>query len=126
MVYGRKKFLFCSFPCVSLKNNYLCSDLQPKEEFAYVAFPRRLTHVFGSLPPPRLAFRSSKTNAGYQERFVGLAVRLVQTYVGYAVTFPSLEHATITANKTEATAGETITLTVSPDAHYVLKTITVL
>ncbi len=40
--------------------------------------------------------------------------------------FPSLEHATITANKTEATAGETITLTVSPDAHYVLKTITVL
>ncbi len=57
------------------------------------------------------------------DRYDGRAVRLVQDL--YAVTITTPEHGTVTTDKTEAAAGETVTLTVAPDAYYQLKAITV-
>ena len=64
----------------------------------------------------------ASTSVSY--RYYGQAVRLVQDI--YAVTVTASENGTIEADKTEAVAGETVTLTLSPDAYYTLKTISVL
>ena len=51
-------------------------------------------------------------------RYYGQAVRLVQDL--YAVTLTTPEHGIDTADKTYAAAGETITLTITPDTGYEL------
>ena len=70
-----------------------------------------------------LDFYANGASANYCGRHIGQAVRLVQDI--YAVTITQPEHGTIAADKTEAAAVETVTLTVSSDAYYQLKTITV-
>ena len=69
-------------------------------------------------------FHSQEATVYDVYRSYGLAVRLVRD-IKYAITLTTPEHGTIAADKTEAAAGETVTLTVTPDAYYQLKTITV-
>ncbi len=70
---------------------------------------------------------SYDAGANYRSlRYRGNAVRLVQDVPTYAITLTQPDHGTIAADKTESVAGETITLTLSPDAYYAPKTVTVL
>ncbi len=57
------------------------------------------------------------------DRCYGFAVRLVcddAPVVNYAVTITTPENGTVTADKTTAAAGETVTLTIIPNANYEL------
>ncbi len=69
-----------------------------------------------------LDFDSNGAYGGYT-RSLGQAVRLVQDL--YAVTLTTPEHGTIAADKIEAVAGETITLTITPDTGYELDVLTI-
>ncbi len=71
-----------------------------------------------------LVFSSLVANGyDYNNRSNGQAVRLVQDL--YAVTLTTPEHGTIAADKIEAVAGETITLTITPDTGYELDVLTI-
>ncbi len=72
-----------------------------------------------------LYFISLGAYTDFNYRYYGHAVRLVQD-IKYTLTLTQPEHGTIAADKTEAVAGETVTLTITPAAYYTLKTITVL
>ncbi len=56
----------------------------------------------------------------------GLAVRLVSDYQTYTITVETPSHGTLTADKSQASEGETVTLTVVPDADYELQGVSVL
>ncbi len=72
-----------------------------------------------------LYFNASKAITIENTRYRGNAVRLVQDICTISLATP--DHGTLAADKTEAVAGETVTLTLSPkDAYYTLQTITVL
>ncbi len=72
-----------------------------------------------------LNFYADGADAGYNYyRYNGQAVRLVQD-IKYAISLTQPEHGTIAADKTESVAGETITLTITPDTGYELEAITV-
>ncbi len=58
-------------------------------------------------------------------RCMGRPVRLVQD-IKYAISITQPEHGTIAADKEACAEGRTVTLTLSPDAYYAPKTITVL
>ncbi len=58
-------------------------------------------------------------------RYDGRSVRLVQD-IKYTLTLTQPEHGTIAADKTEAVAGDKVTLTITPNAYYSLKTVTVM
>lgn len=61
----------------------------------------------------------SEVSHSYFIRHEGIAVRLVQEIS--AITIVDAEHGTISADKTYALAGETITITATPDAGYTLQ-----
>ncbi len=63
------------------------------------------------------------TNNSHTDRYYGQAVRLVQDIYAVMVTTP--EHGSIVADKTEAAAGDEVTLTITPDAGYELDVLTV-
>ncbi len=79
--------------------------------------------AYDSLNAYNLSFGSDGVYLGGNGRVYGQAVRLVQDI--YAVTLTTPEHGSIAANKTEAIAGETITLTITPDTGYELDVLTV-
>ncbi len=56
----------------------------------------------------------------------GLAVRLVSDYQTYTITVETPSHGTLSANKTQAGEGETVTLTAVADADYELQGVSVL
>ncbi len=70
-------------------------------------------------------FDSDDVSRGYYYRCYGRSVRPVQEVVKYAVMVTTPENGTVTADKTEAAAGETVTLTITPDADYRLGELTV-
>ncbi len=73
-----------------------------------------------------LNFASNEAKMNEYNRYYGHAVRLVQDYERYAITTPTAcEHGSVTANKTAALAGETITLTITPDMGYELEVLSV-
>lgn len=57
---------------------------------------------------------------------VGLAVRLVSDYQTYTITVETPSHGTLTADKSQAGDGETVTLTAVPDTDYELQGVSVL
>ena len=70
-----------------------------------------------------LIFYAGGALTNYGGRDFGGAVRLVQDL--YAVTLTTPEHGIVTADKTYAAAGETITLTITPDTGYELDVLTI-
>ncbi len=67
---------------------------------------------------------SAGLNPSYNERrYFGFAVRLVQEI--YAVTVTTPENGTVVANKSAATEGETITLTITSAEGYEVESVTV-
>ncbi len=68
---------------------------------------------------------SSRLSVWYSSRKFGYAVRLVQDYVSYTITITTTGHGTVTADKTAATEGDEVTLTVTPDTDYELDILTV-
>ncbi len=60
------------------------------------------------------------------QSYIAQAVRLVQDYALHSITTSTSEHGSVAAGKATALAGETITLTVTPDTYYTLKALTVL
>ncbi len=81
--------------------------------------------AYGSNCACLMCFGSGGAYAGINYRNYGRSVRLVQDYEQYAITITPPEHGSIAANKTEAVAGETITLTITPDTCYELDVLTV-
>ncbi len=57
-------------------------------------------------------------------RYYGLAVRPVQDI--YAITIPTLAHGSLSADKTQAVGGETVTLQVHSEAYYILRKLCVM
>ena len=72
-----------------------------------------------------VSFRSDILSLqGHTARNYGQAVRLVQDLKRYAITCATVDHAVITTDKTTATAGQTITITITPEAKYFTGTVT--
>ncbi len=69
-------------------------------------------------------FAATGTGSNHFNRYAGISVRLVQ-YL-YAITLTTPEHGVVTADQTNAAAGKKVTLTITPDAYYKVKTISVL
>ncbi len=67
-----------------------------------------------------LGFNKNVASMSYTLLYRGLSVRLVQN-VKYAITITTPEHGNIAANKEQAAAGETVTLTVTPATGYELE-----
>ena len=73
----------------------------------------------------RAYFDSDDVNRESDIRRFGQSVRPVQDVVKYAVTVTTPENGTVTADKTEAAAGKTVTLTITPATGYSLDELTV-
>jgi len=73
----------------------------------------------------RAYFDSDDVNRESDVRRFGQSVRPVQDVVKYAVTVTTPKNGTVTADKTTAAAGKTVTLTITPDADYRLDELTV-
>ncbi len=63
---------------------------------------------------------------GYYALEYGHAVRLVSDYQTYTITVETPLHGTLSADKTQAEKGETVTITAVPDADYELQGVSVL
>ncbi len=85
------------------------------------------TAYYTSSAYPLSFYSKGAYTTDYRDRYNGYAVRFVQDYVPtYKVTLGEFEHGNISPDKAEYTAGETVTLTVTPDAYYALKSLAVL
>lgn len=73
----------------------------------------------------RAYFDSDDVDRGNDIRRFGQSVRPVQDVAKYAVTVTTPENGTVTADKTEAAAGKTVTLTITPATGYELGTLSV-
>jgi len=69
------------------------------------------------------AKRISKLEDNYNQKYVRIAEGTVAP--GPAITVTNSEHGTITADKATAEEGETVTLTITPEEGYVLKSVTI-
>ncbi len=106
-------------PAMGIRNRAIMSDVQSNGYYWSAT-------AFETTGAGSLSFSSNEISlSAAASRFPGRAVRLVQDIVNYAVTITTPENGTVTADKTTAAAGETVTLTIAPATDYELGTLTV-
>jgi len=103
-------------PAMGIRNRAVMSGVQINGYYWYATVNDASRAKYLYISPTGMY----SNNSNY---YLGLAVRLVQDL--YTVTVTTPENGTVTADKTTAAAGETVTLTITPDKGYKLDVLTV-